>query len=395
MAESDGKPASSPLSSDEADRLSERFKPSWESEPEPPTVPKMDPPVQAEPAATVAPAVKVEPMVKIEPAKVEPVKVEPVKIEPAKIEPVVKVDPVVRLEPVKAEPTIPVGAAPAEAAKAVNPLAKQTMLGIAPTVSASPLPSAPPGQATDLDWELPTNPVPSTLEETQPLEPPPKSNPSGVGQKYEPKDADAPAIVLTDEVKRAEEQARAQLVAEHKARSAPTVLKFKAVEVAPKTVPVDDELDFRPPKRGAGVWIGLGAGLVALALIGVALVGRDEKTAPQTAPVEVKAAPPLPEPPPPLPPPPTAETAKDEPPPPREPPEDAPAVTPVEAAEPRPPAAKPVLAPKPAPAPKPVTAAPKTQPAQPKAPPASKPTSPATKPASKPAAGGIVRDAPF
>ena len=65
MAESDGKPASSPLSTEEADRLSEKFKPSWEAEPEPPTVPKVEPPVRIEPTISVEPAVKIEPTVNV------------------------------------------------------------------------------------------------------------------------------------------------------------------------------------------------------------------------------------------------------------------------------------------------------------------------------------------
>ena len=55
MAESDGKPASSPLSTEEADRLSEKFKPSWEAEPDPPTIPKVDPPTLPNPAPPISP----------------------------------------------------------------------------------------------------------------------------------------------------------------------------------------------------------------------------------------------------------------------------------------------------------------------------------------------------
>src|SRR6185503_7331622 len=174
MAESDGKPASSPLSTEEADRLSEKFKPSWEAEPEPPTVPKVEPPKN---------------------------------------------------------------------------FGKQTLLGIAAPIP-SPPPEKPPSSAPDdLDWELPTNPAPSPIEEAQAIEPPPKSNPSGIGQTYKPKDTDAPAIVLTDEVKRAEEHARRQLEAEHRSRSAPTVLKFKAVDVLQKAAPGDGEPPaYEPPK---------------------------------------------------------------------------------------------------------------------------------------------------
>jgi hypothetical protein len=374
MAESDGKPASSPISTEEADRLSEKFKPSWETEPEPPTVPRVEPPVRIEPTISVEPPVKIEPTINVEP--------------PVKIEPTVSAEPAVKIEP-----TIDVGAPKPH-------LGKQTLLGV-----AVPLPAAPPEAATranapdDLDWELPTNPAPSPIQEAPPIEPPPKSSPSGMGEKYVPKETGAPPIVLTDEVKQAEEHARAQLAAEHRARSAPTLLKLKAIDVQPKVASSDDDADFAPPRKSLGVWIGLGVGVCA-AIIGVmALVRGGNSSAPEPPPEPVKAASPEPEAPPPL-------TATAAPPLPVERP-DTPVVAPVDT--PPEPEAKPVVAPAPKPAapPKPVrpaATAPRQQPvaaapkpASPKptqAPP--KPTAPAAKPAPpKPAAGGIVRDAPF
>ena len=348
MAESDGKPASSPLSTEEADRLSEKFKPSWEAEPEPPTVPKAEPPT----------------VPKVEPPK---------------------------------------------------NFGKQTLLGIAAPIPEPPKAAEPPSKAPDdLDWELPTSPAPTEPVEAAPIEPPPKSNPSGVGQTYVPKDVDAPAIVLKEEVKRAEERALAQLDAEHKARSAPTVLKFKAIE-SPQKAAVE-ELDpevFRTPKRGMGVWIGLGAGALSVALIGIMVVVKSTSSEEPLPPPEVKAAPPVqtpPEPPPPVvttPPAPQPEAKPGEPV--VEPVQEAKAAEPPKAAEPEPapepeskPEPKPTAAPKTAPSPKPAATS-KPVAAAPKPPPAPKPASPAPKPASspkpapapKPASGGIVRDAPF
>ena len=404
MAESDGKPASSPLSSEEADRLSENFRPSWETEPEPKTVPKteLEPPTLPKADAP-----------KPEPAKVEPMRIEPVHAEPPKAEPP-------KAEPPKAEPP------KAEPLKVdTKPLMKQTLVGLAvPIPPAPPTAAAPNNAPDDLDWELPTNPAPSPIEELRAdevkpaegaaaVEPPPKSSPSGVGQTYKPKDADAPAIILTDEVKRAEETARAQLVAEHRARSAPTVLKFKAVDVQPKVAPDDDDdlPDFATPKKKVGVWLGLGAGALSVALIGilVALRGGGSRTA-EPPPVETQVAAPAatPEAPPPpaseAPSPPAAEPAPAEPTP-AAAASNAPQVTvgepAVATARPtvKPAAAEPVVAPKPAAAPKapkPVAVASKpAAPVQKPAAPATKPASPKPASATKPASGGIVRDAPF
>jgi hypothetical protein len=404
MAESDGKPASSPLSTEEADRLSEQIKPSWEAEPDPPTIPRVEPPTL--PAADPPTMPRVEPVAKVEPApvaKVEPApvakvgptpvgKVEPVPV--AKVEPV----PVTKVEPM---PIAKVEPAPIAKLEQAKPLLKQTLLGI-----SAPIPSPPPADAPnkapdDLDWELSTNPVPSPIEDAAPaIEPPPKSNPSGLGEKYVPKDTNAPAIVLKEEVKRAEEYARAELAAEHRARSAPTVLKFKAIEV-PKKEATDEleELPFGAPKRRLGVWIGLGAGVASIALIGILVAGRgsgrEEPTAP---PEEIRAAPRATEAE--APPPAPTPTPAPEPEPVVSPSAEPPAVVVAPAKDPEPtpttepakpePAAKP--APPPKPAPKPVAAAPKPSP-KPATQPASKPASP-TK-ASKPVSGGIVRDAPF
>jgi hypothetical protein len=386
MAESDGKPASSPLSTEEADRLSEKFKPSWEAEPDPPTIPKIDPPTvpKVEPPA-VAPKIEPRPVAKVEPQPIAKVEPQPVaKVEPrpiAKVEP----RPIARVEP---QPIAKV-----EGPKAVG---KATLLGVAVPIPSPPQTEPPNKAPDDLDWELPTNPVASPFEEAAAaVEPPPKSNPSGIGEKYLPKDVNAPAIVLKEDVKRAEERARAELAAEHRARSAPTVLKFKAIEVAKKED--SDELEpspFGPPKRRLGVWIGLGAGALSVALIGILVAGQQTKREePTAAPVEVKAAPPAPKPEavadpvaPPAPEPKPPEPAV-------EPSAAPPAVVVAPASQPEPvpeppkrvataKPASPAKAPKPAAAPKPAST--------------SKPTSsPPKPPASKPGAGGIVRDAPF
>lgn len=402
MAESDGKPASSPLSTEEADRLSEKFKPSWEAEPDPPTIPKVDPPTlpQGDPP-TLPQGEQPRPIAKVEPlpiAKVEPrpiAKVEPQPI--AKVEP----QPMAKVEP---QPMAKVEPQPGANVEAPKALGKATLLGVAVPIPQPPQADAPNKAPDDLDWELPTNPVPSPAEDAAGIEPPPKSNPSGLGEKYVPKDTNAPPIVLKEEVKRAEERARAELAAEHRARSAPTVLKFKAIDVPKKET--TDELEpspFGPPKRRLGVWIGLGAGALSVLLIGILVAargtGREEPTAP---PEEVKAAPRAAEPevvsppavaptPAPAPDPKPAEPVVE----PTAPPSAvvvAPAKDPEPVGEPPKPqeTAKPQAPPKAA---KPVAAAPKPPPT---AKPVSQPTSkPAKSPASKPAAGGIVRDAPF
>jgi hypothetical protein len=400
MAESDGKPASSPLSTEEADRLSEQIKPSWEAEPAPPTLPRVEPPALPTADPPTMPRVEPAPVAKVEPApvaKLEPAPVAKLEPAPAKVEPA----PVAKLGPVPVTKIEPVPIAKVEQAK---PLLKQTLLGIAAPIPSPPPQAESPNKAPDdLDWELPTNPVPSAIEDAaSAIEPAPKSNPSGLGEKYVPKDTNAPPIVLKEEVKRAEEHARAELAAEHRARSAPTVLKFKAIEV-PKKEAIDEleELPFGTPKRRLGVWIGLGAGVASIALIGILVArgsGRGEPTAP---PEEIKAAPPATEaqaapPPTPAPaPPPEPQAAEPVVAPSAEPP--AVVVAPAKDPEPTPeplkpePAAKP--APLPKPAPKPVAATPKPAP-KPATQPASKPASAPTK-ASKPVSGGIVRDAPF
>jgi hypothetical protein len=348
----------------------------------------MVPKVEPQPVAKVEP----QPVAKVEPqpvAKVEPrpiAKVEPRPI--AKVEP----QPITKVEPQPIAKVEPQPVAKVEGPKAVG---KATLLGVAVPIPSPPQTEAPNKAPDDLDWELPTNPVASPFEEAAAaVEPPPKSNPSGIGEKYVPKDVNAPAIVLKEDVKRAEERARAELAAEHRARSAPTVLKFKAIEVAKNDD--SDELEpspFGPPKRRLGVWIGLGAGALSLALIGVLVAGqRTSREEPTAAPVEVKAAPPVAKP---------EAVADPAPPPAPEPKPPEPAVEPSAA----PPAVvvAPASQPEPVPEPpkpvataKPASPAKAPKPAAPKPASTSKPTSsPPKPPASKPGAGGIVRDAPF
>src|SRR5262245_45740960 len=111
MAERDaGRPAPDTLSTEEADRLSERFRPSWE--PDPPTVPRVGP----------APAAAGKPL------------------------PSPQASPAPALKPSQTVPIIPGGAG-----KAPRPT---TLVGIQPTIPVSR--SAAPD---DLDWEAPTNPI--------------------------------------------------------------------------------------------------------------------------------------------------------------------------------------------------------------------------------------------
>jgi hypothetical protein len=384
MAESDGKPASSPLSSDEADRLSEKFRPSWEPEPDAPTLPKAAPQALPDPGSS-AESTGTPPAVSA-PAVSAPAVSAPASVTTAPA--MTKAPAPTGPSPVKLQPAVTVSIGPSKPADSpAKPHAlKQTLLGV-----AVPLPSAPPpdprpsNPPDDLDWEPPVARATDIAQEAQPIEPPPKSNPSGIGQKYEPKDTGAPPIVLTDDVKRAEERARAQLAAEHRARSAPTLLKVKAIDVQPKLVLDDETPDFAPSRKGLGLWIGLGAAAAAVVL-GVVVLSRG-KSDPAPEPVTETAAAsrtvsPIP------PPPPPAVTNE----PPTEPSKPAaPATTPEPTSKPALPLSKATATTK-----TPKTVSPSTKVSQPKpAQTTSTTTSPGAKPAPKPAAGAIVRDAPF
>ena len=308
MAESDGKPASSPLSTEEADRLSEKFKPSWEAEPQPRILPKVEPTVKmSRPSRSSRPEDRADRQRRADGEN--------------RADHQGRADREDRAD--RQRRAERENRADDRRGKPKPQLGKQTLLGVAVPLPLAPWEGATRGSAPDdLHGELPTNPVPSPPQQAQPIEPPqqaqpieppqqaqpieppqqaqpieppqqaqpieppqqaqpieppqqaqpieppPKSSPSGMGEKYVPKEAGAPPIVLTDEVKRAEANARAQLAAEHRARSAPTLLKLKAVDLQPKTASSDDEADFAPPRKRLGIWIGLGVGVCA-AIIGL------------------------------------------------------------------------------------------------------------------------------
>jgi hypothetical protein len=274
MAEREaGRPAPDTLSTEEADRLSERFRPSWEPDPpsDPPTVPR----------AVTAPLAKPLP----KPAAVLP-------------------KPIVPPAHVAAKPA---PAAPLETV--VRARRSPTLVGIQPTIPVGPRPTP-----DDLDWEAPTQPAPSValdpraapasaaqaeppisieVEELPPqssphvdveelpsdavhtavLDAPPPSKPSGIGRTYVPKDQDAPAVVLKEDVRAAEEQARAELEARHRSRRVPTIVRMRAVDIP--IPPQSEEVPFAPSKRRKGLWFAAGAFLL-VAVTGGALVLRSK-----------------------------------------------------------------------------------------------------------------------
>jgi hypothetical protein len=83
---------------------------------------------------------------------------------------------------------------------------------------------------------------------------PPESKPSGIGQTYVPRDRDAPAVVLKEDVQRTEAQARAYIEAQHRARSAPTIARMPAVRVA-ADLPAADEDTLVSRKSRKGLWV--------------------------------------------------------------------------------------------------------------------------------------------
>jgi hypothetical protein len=318
---------------------------------------------------------------------------------------------------------LPAAAAPATLPGAVNaPLGSQTQklpataLPTAPApppvaVSAPPIAvSAPPIAVSAPPIAVPAPPiaVPAPPAQVPPAqeaelaihieieELPPESKPSGIGEKYVPKEEGAPPVVLDDEVRAAELRAQAALEAQHHARRAPTILKLKAVEL-PNTL-VSAEPYVPPRKSGYGRLLGFGA-IVALVAGGVVVFfGRGK---PRAGSIETptataaKVAPDTAAPPPPPPPVETASVA-----PTAAPAPEAPSAAAADTAEPTPaPSAKhpaalkhPATGPasKPSPAPRPAPT-PKTPPAA--ARPASKPAGAAPKPTGGKAV--IVRDSPF
>jgi hypothetical protein len=305
MAETDAsRTAAEPLTTEEAERLSEQFRPSWEEDP--PTVKREQSaprPVVPQPAPPQpAPPVPRAPVVSVTGPQAAPAKTQ--------------------AAPAKPAPTPLAGATTAPGV----PLAlarRATLLGGAAPQPPKAEGSAPRGQGVDdLDWEDPSSPVaaPPAVplaspgaevavlltrpaagsaavvaatgpergpDDTQKLpavaaaattkrddadfevhveveELPPESKPSGIGQKYIPKEEGAPPVVLGADIEAAERGASVDLEAEHRRRRAPTILKMKAIE-APPAAPVDAVPDFAAPRRKGG---GLLVVLAVLTLVG-------------------------------------------------------------------------------------------------------------------------------
>jgi hypothetical protein len=298
MAEGNAnRPAPETLTTEDVDRLSERFKPSWESEPQnapPPARPALKQTMLGGTAPAAPPAPRV-----AAPAA-------PTASPPAGAPAVAPLAPTPMV-------TVSAGKESLETAKAV--MRHPTLVGIAPQAIRQ-VSGAPQAAPDDLDWELPPGEQPeppsdmaqtarivkvseaapkaeaSRIQQVQPEPPkaapvvaappaaaaaatpartdadepmaidveelPPKSQPSGIGEKYVPRDVNAPAVVLNDEVARTEAQARAKIEAQHRARSAPTIAKMPAVR-APGPAPVTDFLDedtvSHRRKGGRGVWV--------------------------------------------------------------------------------------------------------------------------------------------
>jgi hypothetical protein len=408
MAESDaGRSATGTVSTEEAERLSERFRPSWEDDP--PTVPR-EAPAPVAPVPGPAPAAAPTPDAKI-PAAASPGVTQPL-------------------------------AAPR----------RPTLLGMSPEVISS-LTAARGTPPEDLDWEVPTRPVPDATDGTRtdklpavaapapgsaspalgaetlklpavaaaasaaPAPAPPTidtgaaepelnidvdveevgpdSKPSGIGEKYVPKEEGAPPVVLDQAVQAAELGAQAVLEAQHRARRAPTIARLKVVELPEPPVA---ENPFVSPKQGNGRFIALAVGvLVLVAVTGLVLSARRKSSADNVMPEHSAVATVAPDTA--APPPPSAAAA-----PPTQAAAPAVVVAPVEASSSPPPPEKPAEAPAKhaAGATKPPVGGAKPAPAV-KAAPGPKPGSAATRPAGKAAGAGakpagkavIVRDSPF
>jgi hypothetical protein len=292
MAEGNAnRPAPETLTTEDVDRLSERFKPSWEVEPQ------AEPTGQALKQTMVGGTAPAAPLAPVR-APAAPTGAAPAPAPPTG-------------SPLVAKPMTTVAAAKSglEVARAVR---HPTLVGIAPQ-PVRQVSGAPQAAPDDLDWEVPGvkqgNPAPDLAQtarlakapevaspkmaeasriqpvQAEPPRPPvsaiatpavparsgpdedlpidveelpPESKPSGIGQKYVPRDQDAPAIVLDEEVQRTEAQARATMEAQHRARSAPTIAKMPAVRV-PVNVSAADFADedtvTHLRKRGRGVWV--------------------------------------------------------------------------------------------------------------------------------------------
>jgi hypothetical protein len=127
--------------------------------------------------------------------------------------------------------------APAAAGAAASPVPERELGDTQPL----PLVRGAPAPEVDIDVQVDFEDLP------------PESKPSGIGQKYVPKEEGAPLVVLGEDVQAAEMGARVELEAEHRRRRAPTILKMKVVDV-PLATPVADVPDFaRPRRKGSGL----------------------------------------------------------------------------------------------------------------------------------------------
>ncbi|HEX5101927.1 MAG TPA: hypothetical protein VFV94_20605 [Polyangiaceae bacterium] len=420
MAESDaGRSATGTVSTEEAERLSERFRPSWEDDP--PTVPREAPPPAA-PAPAPAPSpgttaklpaaalggtlpladprrptlLGISPEVMAAAQRPRGATAEDLDWEvPNHPAPGAAVGTITdKLPAVGVSPATPAPAPPATGSATLK----------LPAVAAAAAATATPPGAAEL---APAAPAPASPAEAKAEEPelsidveevPPDSKPSGLGEKYVPKEEGAPPVVLNDDVQAAERRAQAALEAQHRARRAPTIARLKVVEMPEPLVSADP---FVAPKKKNGRFTALAIGVVVL-VAGTTLVLGGRKSSPgQAEPAASPLATVAPDtaapPPPPLP---SAEAAPAAP----NPPPEGPTVT-VAPAEPAPPASA-EKAPEPAPkhaASSKAPAAAAKPPATPKPVAAAKPAVAAAKPAAKPGGANskpagkavIVRDSPF
>jgi len=117
---------------------------------------------------------------------------------------------------------------------------------------AAPAATTTPEVAPALPQPESSAPEPEAALRIDVEELPPESKPSGIGEKYIPKEEGAPPVVLNDDVRAAELGAQAQLEAQHRARRAPTIARLKAIEL-PSTL-VDAEPPLARRKSGIG-WL--------------------------------------------------------------------------------------------------------------------------------------------
>jgi hypothetical protein len=185
-------------------------------------------------------------------------------------------------------------------------------------VTSEPAPTPGEPAAADAPTTQAIDPSADTIEMIEAVEAP---QPTGIAKPYVPKEADAPPIVLTPEVRAAEAEAEAHIEAVHRARRAPTI-RARAGEIsspvaasppvaAPPVESVDlgdDDLAFlqqaKPKRRGLVV---IALVVVVAAAAGAIIFGGGSKqsaptptatpqpTAPATTPAEVTPKPPVPE----------------------------------------------------------------------------------------------------